>query len=51
MSPNTERKYREALKGEGLLYGEALPELDILREAVDRQIRQACPPEQEISSV
>jgi len=52
MSPNTERKYREALKAEGLLYADdELPELDVLRQAVDRQVQLASAPEQEISSV
>ncbi|WP_249755692.1 IS21 family transposase [Microvenator marinus] len=52
MSPNTERKYREALKAEGLLFGDReLPDLETLRLAVESQVERSNPPEQEISSV
>jgi len=51
MSPNTERKYREALEAEGLLFGDELPELDVLRRAVERQIEPAAVPHQEVSSL
>ena len=40
MGPNTERDYREALEAEGLLAGsvEELPELEVLRAAVERRL-------------
>jgi hypothetical protein len=47
MSPNTERKYREALKVEGLLFGcKELPDLETLRLAVESQVERSSPPEQ-----
>ena len=51
MSPNTERRYREALKTVGLLDGpvEALPSLEELKTAVAKQLRSAPPPQQESS--
>lgn len=50
MRPNTELKYREALKAEGLLFGdEALPDLETLRLAVESQVERSSLPEKEIS--
>lgn len=45
MGPNTERDYREALEAEGLLAGsvEELPELEVLRAAVERRLATALP--------
>ena len=40
MSPNTERKYREALKAEGLLFDDKeLPDLETLHLAVSKKSR------------
>ena len=52
MSPNTERKYRLALEGEGLLEGDPseLPELDALKVAVKKHFPSKVAPQQ-ISSV
>lgn len=45
MGPNTEREYREALEAEGLLAGpvDELPELAVLRAAVERRLATALP--------
>ena len=53
MSPNTERKYREALDEAGLLEGppDDLPELDVLRRAVEEALTEPETPPQEVSSV
>lgn len=52
MGPNTERDYREALEAAGLLHGavEDLPELAVLKEAVQRHLAKA-PPAQMTSSI
>jgi transposase len=51
ISPNTEREYRMALALAGLLEGapEALPELAVLRAAVDAHKPSRSPPQQESS--
>ena len=51
MSPNTERKYREALMVAGLLEGpvEALPSLDVLKAAVAEQLPSVEPSQQQSS--
>ena len=51
MSPNTERKYRNALTAAGLLVGavDALPRLEDLRAAVDKELPTAEPPHQQSS--
>ncbi len=53
MSPNTERKYREALKAAEILHGDVhdLPELSILKEAVVRAMPPPKVPEHEQSSI
>ncbi|WP_434418886.1 IS21 family transposase [Nannocystis pusilla] len=53
MGPNTERRYRQILADAGLLGGEvaALPELDVLRAAVECALPAQAPPQQEVSSV
>jgi len=53
MSPNTERPYREALRRAGLWDGSAtdLPDLDVLREAVERELPAKRPPAQHQSSI
>ena len=53
MSPNTERRYRQALEEAGLYDGpsDALPELDALRDAVETGLKPAATPEQEVSTV
>jgi transposase len=53
MSPNTERDYRVALQAEGLLQGvpDALPSLEILREAVRKHHPAAALPAQQISRI
>lgn len=45
MGPNTERDYRAALKAAGLLDGnvEELPELEVLKEAVQQQLAKRAP--------
>lgn len=50
---NTQRRYREALKEAGLLDGAAdeLPELDVLRRAVEGALREPGRPPQEVSTV
>lgn len=52
MGPNTERRYRKILAGAGLLAGEPddLPELAVLRSAVEAEMAPI-PPPQEVSSV
>ncbi len=52
MSPNTERKYREALKAEDLLDGDStdLPDLEKLKAAVQKHIPAKVAPQQ-VSSV
>jgi len=52
MGPNTERRYRKILAGAGLLAGEPddLPELEVLRSAVEAEMAPIHPP-QEVSSV
>jgi hypothetical protein len=52
MGPNTEREYRNALIAEGLLAGpiDELPELDVLKEAVERQLAKGLPT-QMVSSI
>jgi len=52
MSPTTERTYRTALAGEGLLAGspDDLPLLEVLRAAVEKRLPVATPP-QMVSSV
>lgn len=51
MSPNTERRYREALKKRGLLDGklDELPELETLKGAVAAALSQVAPPQQQSS--
>jgi transposase len=53
ISPNTEREYRLALEAAGLLHGaaDALPELNVLRAAVDAVRPSKPPPPQQQSSV
>lgn len=53
MSPNTERVYREALQRAALWDGpvDALPELDVLRAAVERERPSKPPPAQQRSSI
>lgn len=53
MGPNTERRYRQILADAGLLSGEprALPELDVLRAAVECAMPAPEPPKHEVSSV
>lgn len=48
MSPNTERKYRNALLAEHLLKGDSddLPSMDVLKAAVLRQLPSKSPPQQ-----
>ena len=48
MSPNTERLYREALEEASLLQGpvDELPDLEVLREAVQRKWGAPMPPQQ-----
>ncbi len=47
MSPNTERQYRLALEGAGLLAGATqLPELEVLKAAVRAVIPSKLPPQQ-----
>ena len=48
LGPNTERRYREALEGAGLLQGdlEAIPELEVLKAAVLKHAPPAVPPQQ-----
>lgn len=52
MGPNTEREYRRALEAEGLLGGspEELPELAVLKTAVERHLAKGLPA-QMVSSV
>jgi hypothetical protein len=52
MGPNTERDYRRALAAEQLLEGpvDELPELDVLKAAVERQLAKGLPA-QMVSSV
>ena len=52
MSPNTEREYRLALRAEGLLAGavEDVPQLEVLRAAIERRMPTVAPP-QMVSSV
>ena len=52
MGPNTERDYRDALEAAGLLDGSVddLPELAVLKEAVQRHLAKA-PPAQMTSSI
>lgn len=51
MGPNTERAYREALSAAGLLDGpvDALPELEVLREAVQQRLPPKDKPQHESS--
>src|SRR5690606_32873613 len=51
MSPNTERKYRIALSAAGLLAGsvEALPPIEALKVAVDKELPSVEPPQQQSS--
>jgi hypothetical protein len=53
MSPNTERVYREALQHAALWDGavDALPELDVLRAAVEHERPSKPPPAQQRSSI
>lgn len=53
MSPNTERRYREALQAESLLRGpaEALPELSELKAALAVQLTRPAASEQEVSQI
>lgn len=48
MSPNTERQYRRALSAAGLLEGavDELPELEVLKRAVEAQLPQKVAPQQ-----
>lgn len=52
MGPNTERRYREALKCAGLLDGEVddLPELEVLMRAVEEYLPEKMPPQQTSSA-
>jgi transposase len=51
MSPNTERKYRNALTSAGLLAGsvDALPPLEELKAVVEKELRSVDPPQQQSS--
>ncbi len=51
MSPNTERKYRRALTSAGLLTGgvDALPPLEELKAAIEKELPSVEPPQQQSS--